>query len=328
MASPLVREKAVLGRIPTALSNSHASVAHPRDGRRARLAGSSDPGGVTSKRRLRPSSSPKASLVDINNLQGVKPSNLTSDTPLGSRPKRGQHFVGPDSRRGTVNRLIYATKKSAISLPLHLLFSSRGYTICLPFQKTAAMNSCQLLNALTLRVIRQICKFFNLFQDIILRFYAQSACYFSQQSLHAQIRPKFLYDHPHRRWSEILHWAILTHSVILLRSILLVTQPDKFYLNIYGPKIEPRRGATAFPHLLGIHDFVRLSLRLHALMSWPAELLDFLASPPEFVPLRHRRLPRRRGSSRSSKRLTEPLDPGRYPHPPSVPGDCHARDVL
>ena len=157
----------MLGRIPTALSNSHASVAHPRDGRRARLAGSSDPGGVTSKRRLRPSSSPKASLVDINNLQGVKPSNLTSDTPLGSRPKRGQHFVGPDSRRGTVNRLIYATKKSAISLPLHLLFSSRGYTICLPFQKTAAMNSCQLLNALTLRVIRQICKFFNLFQDII-----------------------------------------------------------------------------------------------------------------------------------------------------------------
>ena len=151
----------MLGRIPTALSNSHASVAHPRDGRRARLAGSSDPGGVTSKRRLRPSSSPKASLVDINNLQGVKPSNLTSDTPLGSRPKRGQHFVGPDSRRGTVNRLIYATKKSAISLPLHLLFSSRGYTICLPFQKTAAMNSCQLLNALTLRVIRQICKFFN-----------------------------------------------------------------------------------------------------------------------------------------------------------------------
>ena len=161
MASPLAREKAVLGRIPTALSNSHASVAHPRDGRRARLAGSSDPGGVTSKRRLRPSSSPKASLVDINNLQGVKPSNLTSDTPLGSRPKRGQHFVGPDSRRGTVNRLIYATKKSAVSLPLHLLFSSRGYTICLPFQKTAAMNSCQLLNALTLRVIRQICKFFN-----------------------------------------------------------------------------------------------------------------------------------------------------------------------
>ena len=169
---------------------------------------------------------------------------------------------------------------------------------------------------------------FQLISRHYLRFYAQSACYFSQQSLHAQIRPKFLYDHPHRRWSEILHWAILTHSVILLRSILLVTQPDKFYLNIYGPKIEPRRGATAFPHLLGIHDFVRLSLRLHALMSWPAELLDFLASPPEFVPLRHRRLPRRRGSSRSSKRLTEPLDPGRYPHPPSVPGDSHARDVL
>ena len=38
VASPLIWEKAVLGFIPTALSNSHASVAHPRGGRRARLA--------------------------------------------------------------------------------------------------------------------------------------------------------------------------------------------------------------------------------------------------------------------------------------------------
>ena len=38
MASPLIWEKAVLGFIPTALSNSHASVARPRGGRRARLA--------------------------------------------------------------------------------------------------------------------------------------------------------------------------------------------------------------------------------------------------------------------------------------------------
>ena len=38
LASPLVREKAVLGLIPTALSNSHASVARPRGGRRAWLA--------------------------------------------------------------------------------------------------------------------------------------------------------------------------------------------------------------------------------------------------------------------------------------------------
>ena len=38
VASPLIWEKAVLGLIPTALSNSHASVARPRGGRRARLA--------------------------------------------------------------------------------------------------------------------------------------------------------------------------------------------------------------------------------------------------------------------------------------------------
>ena len=38
VAFPLIWEKAVLGLIPTALSNSHASVARPRGGRRARLA--------------------------------------------------------------------------------------------------------------------------------------------------------------------------------------------------------------------------------------------------------------------------------------------------
>ena len=53
------------------------------------------------------------------------------------------------------------------------------------------MNSFQLLNALTLRVIRQICKFFNLFQDIILRFYAQSACYFSQKACTHRFDPIF-----------------------------------------------------------------------------------------------------------------------------------------
>ena len=44
------------------------------------------------------------------------------------------------------------------------------------------------------------------------------------------------------------------------QNFFLLPQPDKSNFNIYGPKIEPRRGATAFPNLPEIHDFVRLSV--------------------------------------------------------------------
>ena len=47
---------------------------------------------------------------------------------------------------------------------------------------------------------------------------------------------------------------------ICRKRIFLLLQPDKSYFNIHGPKIEPRRGATAFPNLPEIHDFVRLSV--------------------------------------------------------------------
>ena len=123
-----------------------------------------------------------------------------------------QTVFGRDHERLEMTRILHAARVEAGNgkdLDMEILLNQVGCIFKAEeeaasnavFQKTAASNSCQLLNALTLRVIRQSATFSTYFKTL----FRDSMPSRLLKILHAQIRPNFLYDHPHRRWSEILH---------------------------------------------------------------------------------------------------------------------------
>ena len=137
VASPLIWEKAVLGLIPTALSKSHASVARPRGGRRARLA---------VPRLHRAGSRYSTSQTHIGGsypLDFDRLSLYTTRLPDNLGPIRS----GPDSRSRTVTR--YCNKENIRRMTLQLCyFRSRGNILRFPLWTTAA-HLCQLHHSLS-----------------------------------------------------------------------------------------------------------------------------------------------------------------------------------
>ena len=137
VASPLVREKVVPGHLPTALSNSHAAVAHPRGGRRARLALPRfylDSGVVM--------------LENVTRRVKLPTPAVTHSVLIPHPPRPALDLSGPGRILEDEPLSVTATKKNIRRMTLQLCyFRSRGYIFNLPLPTTAAKHLPAALHA-------------------------------------------------------------------------------------------------------------------------------------------------------------------------------------